>query len=161
MVITKNSAVFINYILTDSQGSIIEQSSADKPLAYLQGHNNIILGLERQLLGKAAGDKLTVVVEPEEAYGEYQEQAIQQIPREEFQGVETIEVGMQFHSPEKKEDVTVISVSDDMVTVDTNHPLAGKQLTFDVEIVNVRAGDKDEIDHGHVHDGKTSCCGHH
>lgn len=154
MTITKDSAVFFNYTLTDSDGNTLDQSPAGQPLAYLHGHSNIIPGLEKQLEGKSVGDKLTAIVEPSEAYGEYQEQGVQQIPREHFQGVEDIKVGMQFHS--QAEDgqvmqVMVKAVADDVITIDANHPLAGKQLTFDVEIASIRAATEEEISHGHIH----------
>ncbi len=153
MTITKDSAVFFNYTLKDDQGNVLDQSPEGQPLAYLHGHSNIIPGLEKQLEGKSAGEKLTAVVEPAEAYGEYQEQAVQEVPRENFQGVDNIEVGMQFQSQagDQMMLVTVKEVTDDIVKVDANHPLAGKQLTFDVEIAEVRAGTEDEISHGHIH----------
>ncbi len=153
MTITKDSAVFFNYTLKDDQGNVLDQSPEGQPLAYLHGHDNIIPGLEKQLEGKSAGEKLTAVVEPAEAYGEYQEQAVQEVPRENFQGVDNIEVGMQFQSQAGDQVmlVTVKEVTDDIVKVDANHPLAGKQLTFDVEIAEVRSATEDEISHGHIH----------
>ncbi len=84
MTITKDSAVFFNYTLTDNEGNTLDQSPKGQPMGYLHGHSNIIPGLEKQLEGKSAGDKLTAIVEPAEAYGEYQEQAVQQVPREHF-----------------------------------------------------------------------------
>ena len=150
--IAKNSAVSFNYTLKDAEGNVIDQSQGE-PLAYLHGHNNIIPGLESQLEGKKAGDKLTAVVEPADAYGEYQEQAVQEIPRENFQGVDDIQPGMQFQSQAEGQMmlVTVKDVKDDVVVVDANHPLAGKQLTFDVEVVDVRDATEEELSHGHVH----------
>lgn len=152
--IAKDSAVFFNYTLKDSEGNILDQSPEGQPLAYLHGHGNIIPGLEKQLEGKSAGESLVAVVEPSEAYGEFQEEAVQEVPRENFQGVDNIEVGMQFQSQSSDGQVmlvTVKEVTDTVVKVDANHPLAGKQLTFDVEIAEVRAGTEDEISHGHIH----------
>ncbi len=151
--IAKDSAAFFNYTLKDDEGNVIDQSPEGQPLAYLHGHGNIIPGLEKQLEGKSAGETLTATVEPEEAYGQYQEQAIQQVPRENFQGVDNIEVGMQFQSEAGGQTmlVTVTDVTDKLVTVDANHPLAGKTLHFDVEITEVRAATEDEISHGHIH----------
>lgn len=150
--ITKDTAVRFNYVLKDENGTVIDQSQGE-PLAYLHGHNNIIPGLEKELEGKSAGDSLTAVIEPADAYGEYQEQAVQQVPRSNFQGVEDIQPGMQFQSEAEGQVmlVTVTDVNDDTVTVDANHPLAGKKLSFDVEIVEVRAATEDELNHGHVH----------
>ena len=150
--IAKDAAVRFNYILKDESGNVIDQSQGE-PLAYLHGHNNIIPGLEKELEGKSAGDSLTAVIEPADAYGEYQEQAVQQVPRANFQGVDNIQPGMQFQSEAEGQVmlVTVTDVNEDTVTVDANHPLAGKKLSFDVEIVEVRAATEDELNHGHVH----------
>lgn len=150
--IAKDSAVSFNYTLKDAEGNVIDQSQGE-PLAYLHGHSNIIPGLESQLEGKTVGDKLTAVVEPADAYGEYQEQAVQEIPRDNFQGVDDIQPGMQFQSQAEGQMmlVTVKDVKDDVVIVDANHPLAGKQLTFDVEITDVRDATEEELTHGHVH----------
>ncbi len=154
MTITKDSAVFFNYTLTDSQGTVLDKSQDGQPLGYLHGHGNIISGLEKQLEGKKVGDTLKAVVEPAEAYGEHIAEAVQEIPREHFQGVDNIEVGMQFQAQAENGqpiNVLVTAVTDSTVTVDANHPLAGKQLTFDVEIVDIREASKEELEHGHIH----------
>ncbi len=151
--IAKDTAVKFNYTLKDDEGNILDQSPEGQPLAYLHGHSNIIPGLEQQLEGKSAGDKVIAVVEPVDGYGEYQEQAVQHVPRDNFQGVEDIQPGMQFQSEAGGQVmlVTVTEVNDDEVVVDANHPLAGKRLTFDVEIQEVRAATEEELSHGHVH----------
>ena len=151
--IAKDTAVKFNYTLKDDEGNILDQSPEGQPLTYLHGHSNIIPGLEQQLEGKSAGERVNAVVEPADGYGEYQEQAGQHVPRDNFQGVEDIQPGMQFQSEAGGQVmlVTVTAVSDTEVTVDANHPLAGKRLTFDVEIQEVRAATEDELNHGHVH----------
>ena len=151
--IAKDTAVKFNYTLKDDEGTILDQSPEGQPLAYLHGHSNIIPGLEQQLEGKSAGEKVNAVVEPVDGYGEYQEQAVQHVPRDNFQGVDDIQPGMQFQSQagEQVMLVTVTEVNDEEVTVDANHPLAGKRLTFDVEIQEVRAATEEELGHGHVH----------
>ena len=151
--IAKDTAVKFNYTLKDDDGNILDQSPEGQPLAYLHGHSNIIPGLEQQLEGKSAGERINAVVEPVDGYGEYQELAVQKVPRDNFQGVEDIQAGMQFQSEAGGQVmlVTVTDVNDDEVTVDANHPLAGKRLTFDVEIQEVRAATEDELNHGHVH----------
>lgn len=151
--IANDTVVSFHYTLTNDKGEQLDKSG-DEPLAYLHGHHNIISGLENALLGKKAGDKLTVTVEPKDAYGEYLAEAVQEVPRANFQGVDNISAGMQFQT--QTEDghimlVTVKDVSDDVVVVDGNHPLAGVALTFDVEIVEVREATADEIAHGHAH----------
>lgn len=157
-VIKDDVVVKFNYTLTDSEGQVIDQSNG-QPLAYLHGAANIIPGLEKALTGKTVGDKLTVNVPAAEAYGEYYTEMVQEVPREMFQGVENIDVGMQFQA--QAEDgiqiVTVKAVQDDVIIIDGNHPLAGRDLNFDVEIVDIREATQEELDHGHVHgDG-----GHH
>ena len=151
--ITKDTAVLFNYTLKDEDGNVIDQSAEGQPLAYLHGHANIIPGLEAQLEGKTVGDKVNAVVAPADGYGEYHSEAVQEIPRDNFQGVEDIQPGMQFQSQSGDQVmlVTVKDVTDDIVTVDANHPLAGKALTFDVEIVEVRPATQEELSHGHVH----------
>ena len=157
--ISNDSVVLFNYTLTNDAGEVLDQSQGE-PLAYLHGHHNIIPGLEAQMTGKSAGDKFTATVAPADAYGEYMAEAVQEVPRANFQGVDNIEAGMQFQS--QTDDghvmlVTVQDVNDEVVVVDGNHPLAGQTLTFEVEIVEVRAATADEIAHGHAH----GAGGHH
>ncbi len=154
MTITKDSAVFFHYTLTDDDGNTLDQSPEGQPLGYLHGYKNIIPGLESQLEGKTVGDKFKAVIEPADAYGEHQAEGVQEISHEHFQGVDTIEVGMQFQAQAENGhpiNARVIDVADDKVTVDLNHPLAGKQLTFDVEITDIREATEEELAHGHIH----------
>ena len=154
MTIKENSAVSFHYTLTDDAGAQIDSSAGQDPLAYLHGAGNIIPGLEKALEGKAAGDQLKVSVSAEEGYGPVQPELIQDVPRSAFQGVESIEVGMQFEAQTGQGGavpVTVTAVSEETVTVDGNHPLAGKSLHFDVTIEAVREATKEELDHGHIH----------
>lgn len=151
--VSQNKAVYFNYTLTNDNGDTLDQSNG-QPLAYLHGFGNIIQGLENALLGKSAGDKLTVTVEPADAYGEYSSDAVQEVPRANFQGVDNIEAGMQFQSQTEDGHVMLVTVRDvqgDIVVVDANHPLAGERLTFDVEITEVRDATEEELAHGHVH----------
>jgi FKBP-type peptidyl-prolyl cis-trans isomerase SlyD len=153
MQVAQDSVVSIHYTLTSDAGEVIDSSSGGDALVYLQGHGNLIPGLERELEGKQAGAKLKVRVAPEDGYGEQDETLIQDVPRAAFQGVADIEVGMQFqaqsnHGPRT---VTITKVADDVITVDGNHPLAGQHLNFDVEITDVRAATEEELSHGHVH----------
>ena len=122
-------------------------------MPFLCGANNIVEGLESALMGKVVGDKLEVVVEPESGYGPLREDLVQKVERENFQGIDEIEVGMQFmaEAPWGQQPVTVTKVEDDGITLDGNHPLAGQTLVFDVEVTEVRAATEDELAHGHVH----------
>ena len=157
--IAKDSVVYFNYTLKDDEGNVLDQSQG-QPLAYLHGYGNIIPGLEKQLLNKKVGDKFTTSIAPEEAYGEYSDEYVQEVPKANFQGVDNIEAGMQFQS--QTDDghvmlVTVRDVQDDIVIVDANHPRAGKTLHFDVEVVEIREATAEELAHGHVH----GAGGHH
>jgi FKBP-type peptidyl-prolyl cis-trans isomerase SlyD len=150
--IQKDQVVSFHYTLTDEQGNVIDKSEGT-PLVYLHGHHNIIPGLENALVGKTVGEKLTVNVAPADGYGEYQPELVQEVPRQMFQGVDNIEAGMQFQA-QTDDGIQVVIVKDvtaDAVIVDANHPLAGQALTFDVEIVEIRAASSEELAHGHAH----------
>jgi len=154
MLIAANKAVSIDYTLTNDAGEVIDSSAGGVPLAYLQGAGNIIVGLEKALEGKQAGDELTVSVEPQEAYGEYSAELVATLGRDMFEGVEEMEVGMQFHASAPDggmQIVTVRALEGDDVIVDGNHPLAGQRLTFAVKIVSVRDASAEELAHGHIH----------
>ena len=153
MQIEAQKVVTLNYTLTDSDGNIIDQSN-DGSFVYLHGASNIIPGLENALQGKKAGDALDVSVAPEEGYGERDAGKTQEVPRNMFPEDSEIEAGMQFHAQGPNGEtlvVTVEKVEGDTVTVDGNHPLAGVQLNFAVEVIEVRDALKEEIEHGHVH----------
>ena len=153
MKIAKNKVALIDYILTDNEGETIDSSEGAGPLAYLHGAGNIVEGLEEALIGKEAGDKVKASIEPAKAYGERHEDMKQDVPKDLFGGVENIEVGMQFQSETDEGPVlvTVMAISEEMVTVDGNHPLAGVHLNFDVTVREVREPTAEELEHGHVH----------
>jgi FKBP-type peptidyl-prolyl cis-trans isomerase SlyD len=154
MLIAANKAVSIDYTLTNDAGEVIDSSAGGAPLAYLHGAGNIIVGLEKALEGKQAGDELTVSVEPHDAYGEYSAELVATLGRDMFEGVEDMEVGMQFHASAPDggmQIVTVRALEGDDVIVDGNHPLAGQRLTFGVKIVSVRDASAEELAHGHIH----------
>ena len=159
MNVADNHVVSIHYTLTGDDGVVIDSSRGREPLAYLHGAGNIVPGLEKKLTGRAPGDKLDVVVAPEEGYGVRHEGLVQTLPRTAFHGVDTIEPGMQFTAQGNRGplEVTVTKVDADNVTIDGNHPLAGQALNFAVEIVDVREASKEELSHGHVH----GAGGHH
>ena len=150
--IANDHVVKFHYTLTNSEGEVLDKSEG-QPLVYLHGAGNIIPGLENALTGKTAGEKLIVNVPAEQGYGEYNPDLVQEVPSQMFQGVENIEAGMQFQAQtdDGVQIVTVKSVEGDTVVVDANFPLAGQDLTFDVEIVEVREATAEELEHGHVH----------
>jgi FKBP-type peptidyl-prolyl cis-trans isomerase SlyD len=153
MPIAQNSVVTIHYTLKDDAGEVIDSSREGDPIAYLHGHGNLVPGLERELEGKNTGDKVNVSVTPEQGYGEYDKQLVQQVPRRALQGIGNVKVGMrlQAQTPQGPRAVVVTRLVGDMVTIDGNHPLAGKNLNFDVEITDVRDATEEELSHGHVH----------
>ncbi len=153
MQIAQDSVALIDYTLTNDEGDVIDSSAGGEPLAYLHGHQNIIPGLEKALVGKVVGDSLKVSIAPAEGYGELNPTLIEVVPKHLFSGVDQIEVGMQFHAQtgQGMQVITVTAVEGDEVTVDGNHPLAGQTLHFDVTIKEVRAASAEELEHGHVH----------
>jgi len=154
MKVCKDKVVLMHYTLKNDAGDVIDSSDGADPLPFLQGHGNIIAGLESALEGSKVGDKLDVSIEPEEGYGLRMKDAIQEIPSSALQGVDEVKVGMQLQSQDKDGNaflVTVTKIEDDKITVDGNHPLAGQTLHFSVSIESIRKAEAEELSHGHVH----------
>jgi FKBP-type peptidyl-prolyl cis-trans isomerase SlyD len=156
MQVTHGAVVQFNYTLTDDEGNVLDSNEACDPLAYLHGYDNIVPGLEHALEGTSPGYKSEVVVEPGEAYGEVNEEAIFAVARDQFPEDAPVEPGMQFVGETASGDAyfVVTDVNDTEVTVDANHPLAGKRLHFDVEVVDVRAASNEELQLGHPQSGE-------
>ncbi|AOA58067.1 peptidylprolyl isomerase [Acinetobacter larvae] len=156
--IANNHVVSFHYTLTNAEGEVLDKSQGE-PLPYLHGAGNIIPGLEKALEGKKVGDKFVVNVPAAEGYGEYNPDLVQEVPKNMFQGVDNIEAGMQFQAQtdDGVQIVTVKAVEGETILVDANFPLAGQDLTFDVEIVDIREASAEELEHGHVH----GAGGHH
>ena len=162
LVIADGLVVVLNYTLRSDDGEVIDASTADDPMAYLHGADNIVPGLEQALAGKAVGYKGKVVVEPEDGYGEREDLPPEAVPRSAFPAEVEIAPGMQFmaegpnntHAP-----IWIAGIEGDQVFVDSQHPLAGATLNFDVEVISIRPATEDELNHGHPHgpDGH----GHH
>ncbi|QDP01875.1 peptidylprolyl isomerase [Thalassotalea sp. PS06] len=153
MQIAKNTVVQFHYVLKNEDGTVMEDSNGGDPVALLVGHNNMIKGVEDALIDKQQGDTFAVTVEPENGYGEYLQDAVQRIPAKHLQGASTWKPGMVgvVNTEHGQRQVTVVKVGKFMITVDTNHPLAGQTLQFDIEIVGVREAEEEEISHGHAH----------
>ncbi|MFM9841089.1 MAG: peptidylprolyl isomerase [Cyclobacteriaceae bacterium] len=149
MQITKHKVASIHYTLTDNDGKILDSSDGREPLTYIQGIGNLISGMEEGLEGKLKGDKFNIKVSPEKGYGVKDDQLEQRVPRSAF-GDQEVKVGMQFQTNQGGV-VTVTKVGLSEITVDANHPLAGVELNFAVEVMDIRSATEDEIAHGHVH----------
>jgi FKBP-type peptidyl-prolyl cis-trans isomerase SlyD len=150
--IKKNVVVGFTYDLKDDEGNLLDRSD-EGPLEYIHGHRNIVAGLENKLEGKTIGDRLLVIVSPEEGYGEFDESLIVDAARAEFADMEDLEEGMlvQAATEQGEQVLRVVEITEEIVKLDGNHPLAGMTLHFDVEIVSIRPPTKQELDHGHVH----------
>jgi len=153
MQIADKKIVLIHYTLKNIDDEVMDSSEGAEPLAYLHGTGSIVPGLEKELAGKQAGDKVNVEVSPEEGYGELNPELIQEVERAAFEGVDNIEVGMRFMAQTAwgQQPVVVTAVTDESVIVDGNHPLADQTVKFDVEVVEVRDATEEELTHGHAH----------
>ena len=149
MLISKNKVASIHYTLRYTEGTIIDSSEGREPLVYLHGAGNLIAGMEEGLEGQEKGTKLELKIKPEKGYGIHNSELIQKVPRTAF-GSEKVEKGMQFQTGNGGV-VTVTNVGLNEVTIDGNHALAGVELNFSIEVMEVRTATVDEIAHGHVH----------
>jgi FKBP-type peptidyl-prolyl cis-trans isomerase SlyD len=149
MQIEKDKVASIHYTLKTKDGQLLDSSAGREPLHYLHGAGNLIMGMEEGLHGKVKGDKFHLTIVPEKGYGQKDEALVQKVPRTAF-GNQKIEKGMQFQT-NTGHVVTVAEVGLESITVDGNHALAGVELYFDVEVMNVRNASAEEIAHGHVH----------
>lgn len=151
-MVSKDKVVSMNYTLKDADGNVLDSSDGE-PLEFLQGHNNVIPGLERALDGLDVGDSKHVEVPPEDGYGEYDPELEITIGRDQFRGDAPPEGAMVELQSEDGDVILgrVSKVTDEAMILDANHPLAGKRLHFDVEIVAVRDASQEELSHGHPH----------
>ncbi len=154
MLVAQHKVVSIHYkVVDDDSDELIDSSENADPMTYLHGARNLIPGLERELEGKQAGDRLEVTVEAADAYGEYSEDRVHQVPREALAEVDKIEPGVTVvaNTQQGQVNLVIVEVGDDEVTLDANHPLAGRRLRFDVSVEQVRDATEEEISHGHAH----------
>jgi FKBP-type peptidyl-prolyl cis-trans isomerase SlyD len=152
--VKNDCVVLMHYVLTDSEGTVIDRSPEGNPLPYLHGHQNIVPGLEVALTGAEVGETKNVTVSPEEGYGVREEELVLSVPRDQFPGDAEPKVGMmvgmetdQGHTVP----VRITDVSDERIELDANHELAGVTLHFEVRIDSVRPASAEELAHGHVH----------
>lgn len=153
MQIAKDAVVLFHYAVSEPGQPTIESSRDGEPLAILAGHGNIIPGLEAALLGRGAGDRFEVTVAPGEAYGERVENLIQRVPKKYLRDAASLRPGMRtlVQTSQGQRMAVVLKVGMSVVDLDMNHPMAGKTLSFDIEVVDVRAASEEELAHGHVH----------
>jgi FKBP-type peptidyl-prolyl cis-trans isomerase SlyD len=156
LVVADDMVVLLDYTLTLSNGEIYDSSADSGPLEYLQGHNELISGLEEALYDMAVGDEKDVVVTPDVGYGEYDPDAVQSIPRDIFPPEMDLEPGMSIdlydEDADEELEATIEEVDGTAVIVNFNHPLAGETLSFHVRIAGLRPATQEELDHGHAHD---------
>jgi len=160
MKITDNKVVVLHYAVSDSEDTLIDSSYDHSPLSVIQGSHYLIPGLEDALVDHKAGDKFEVEVSADNAYGQREDGFVQTVPKDMFAGIEDLTVGSQLRATtdDGEQTVIVIDAQENEITVDGNHPLAGMDLKFDVEILTVRDATEEELAHGHVH--AEGGCGH-
>ncbi len=153
MKIAKHNVVVMHYAVSDGDGTLIDSSYEDKPMTIIQGTGYLIPGLDDALIGHQVGDKFEVAVPCDKAYGERHDDYVQTVPKAALSGVEDLALGTQLRATtdDGEQTVIVIDVQENEITVDGNHPLAGLDLSFDVEIIEVRKATAEELEHGHVH----------
>lgn len=170
MKVTKDLVVSLAYQVRTEDGVLVDESPVSAPLDYLHGHGSLIAGLEKALEDHEAGDRFDVHVAANEAYGNYDENLVQRVPKDVFMGVDELQVGMRFlaDTDQGPVPVEITEVDGDHVVVDGNHMLAGQDLNFHVEVVAIREATEEELAHGHVHgehdhhhEHGDGCCGGH
>ena len=163
MKIEAGQVVVMDYSVLDAAGEVLEHNAPGEPMVYLHGHRNILPALEAALGGKAEGEQLSVTLTPEQAYGPYQEGAVDRVPIKYLvKPPKRIQPGslVRVNTKDGARDAVVVKVGRFNVDLDSNHPYAGKTLTFELEIQAVRAATADELSHGHSH-GVAGSASHH
>jgi FKBP-type peptidyl-prolyl cis-trans isomerase SlyD len=163
MIIAKDTAVTLEYTLSDENGETLESSKGREPLTYIHGSGSLIKGFEQAMEGKSPKDNFSFTVKPEDGYGEKNPDLFFQAPREQFTGLtDELAVGMPLRVQTSNGPmiVTVAGIEDERVLLDGNHPLAGKSLTFAVEVLDVRQATEEELeDARHESQGCGDSCG--
>ncbi len=152
MQVAEKKAVTIKYTLRDEEGAVLDSTDGRDPLTYLHGADNLVPGVEEALQGKSPGDEVTVTVPPEKGYGKREDGNVRNVPVRKLpagrlQPGATVQLNTN-HGPVV---AVVKAVKGDYATLDLNHPLAGKTLRFELQVVEVRDATEEEISHGHVH----------
>lgn len=153
MTVSKHKVVTLNYTLKNNEGIILDTSEGREPLVYLHGVGSLIPGLENKLEGKAAGESMNIIIQPEDAYGKRNDNLVRIVEKSGFQGDEEMQEGMrvQLETDQGPAIAVITKIEGEEVTLDLNHPLADMELHFDIELVDIRDANPEEISHGHVH----------
>jgi FKBP-type peptidyl-prolyl cis-trans isomerase SlyD len=160
MPIEANKVVTMNFTLTDDTGNVLDSTDAGEPFSYISGSGMVLPKLEEVVSGMIIGTKKQLKLEAKDGYGVYNDDAVQSVGKENFPEDFILEAGMEYmaSNPDGVQMPFIITnVEDETVTVDFNHPLAGKNLHFDIELLDVRNATAEELNHGHVH----GAGGHH
>ena len=162
MNITTNKIASLAYTLKNDDGEILDKADENNPFLYMHGTGGIIKGLENALNEKSVNDSFSLIVAPDEAYGERDDKLTESVPRTMFEGIpdEEMVAGARFHAQTAQgtQVITIASIDGDMINIDANHPLAGETLHFDVAVLDIRDATEEEIAHGHPH--APGGCGH-
>lgn len=153
MTVAKDKVITLNFTLTDDDNNVLDRAENGQ-FTYLHGAQNFLPDIESALEGKSAGDTVKIRITPEQAYGHRDEEKTQVVPIEMFESAEQVTVGQQFHAQGEHGEtilITVTNIENNQVTIDGNHPFAGLNLNFDIEVVDIRDASSEELAHGHVH----------
>ena len=155
MNIAKDMVVSFDYTLKNENGEILDASKENEPLTYIHGKGHMIPGLEKNMEGKTSGDSFSVTLKPEEAYGQYNEKLVFEMEKDKLGHIENMQEGMHVKMQTEKGLVLfkILTIGDAMIKLDANHPLAGVDLYFDIAVKDIREATKEELEHGHIHDG--------
>lgn len=152
VTVTKNRVVSLEYVLKDDEGQVVDSNTGGDPLVYLHGHGHIVPGLEERLEGMSPGEEVHVDIDAEAGYGVHDPSRVFTVPRGQINfEVQAGDVVQAQHPDGQTVPLQVVGVDAEKVTLDGNHPMAGKTLHFDVKVVDVRNATTQEIDHGHAH----------
>ena len=154
LTVANDMVVTVDYVLTLEDGEVVEDTHKGMPMRFLAGHDEILPALEDALLGLAAGDETAVTIDSDDAYGDYDPEALEEVPVDEFPAAENIEPGMPIGVHDESGEMFQAFVSEvgpDTIVLDFNHPLAGETLHFQVKVIDLRPATAEELDHGHVH----------
>ncbi len=148
LAIAPDTHVTLTYVLFDAKGEAVDKATAEEPLEYVHGYAEIVPGLERQIVGLKAGEKGVFEIEPAEAFGEPEKEAIFAVDKSDFEGAGDVKVGDEFMAEGPDGDrmpMRVIEIQEDAFVVDMNHPLAGQKVRFEVSVIAVRPATEEEI----------------